>query len=630
MRHTDRQKKPYTIGHAAKVTGVSISTLRSWEDAGLLRPHKSESGHRTFSASDMDRIRTVDQLRRVSGLNLSNIRRTLEEKDGHESVPMKVDVGAHDRQKVDYGKVGELVRDMRRAADISLKELSLRTNIGASHLSMFERGLAFLSPARLSAVAEVFDQSLVELLGGTSRDNLPIVRKGQGRIVSTFGPGVSIEQLTVAEHLMDVEVWTIEAGRESDGFYTHEGEELIFILEGELEIALAGRDPAILKSGDSAYFNSRIDHRWKNNSMKPVVALWVNTDIKRLGSMHFEKRGRSLDIGRSQGTGLGEGDLNIKLPASSETFRVVETHTAGHPTRILIEPLSHLIGENVLEKRVAFEKKYDHLRSMLLQEPRGHVGSFGLIPVQSNVADFGAFFITSYGYPKFCGHAVIGYAKALTTLGRVGNKDCFSVETPGATVEVHMPEGHDVIHVTLPPVMIAPEAMIIELGGQKIWTRFASGANCHAIVECKELGLDVNQKNLDKLLKQGMAIRKAIEEQDARLASSLDSVLFCQTICPNQERLFLAIDRNRYDRSPGVGGVAARLASLTQRGLLEPGASYDAISIFGGQLQGKIIGIAATQDGQAVFTPKISGKAHLNGISTLILEPDDPLRDGFL
>lgn len=624
---TNSKRRPFSIGHAAKMTGVAVSTLRSWEQLDLIAPHKAASGHRSFTSSDLDRIRRIEQLRRTSGMNLSAIRRVLEQEPdaANDAAPQAVE-----RQKVDFSRIGESVRAMRKDAGLSLRELSDLTEIGVSHLSMFERGAAFLSPARLNAIAAAFKCSTVELLGGTSHSDVPIVRRGGGRVVGTFGPGVSIEQLTVAEKLMDVEVWTIEPGRESDGFYSHEGEELLYVLVGELEITLSGRDPATIGPGDSAYFDSRIDHRWRNTGAGNAVILWVNTDVGRLGAMQFERRGRRLELGASAGSGLGEGGLNIELPRNSETYRVLETHTAGHPTRILIEPLEGLAGSTVAERREAFKGAHDHLRAMLLQEPRGHVGSFGLVPVPSRIADFGAFFITSYGYPDFCGHAVIGYAKALDALGKLNGRPRFSVELPGGTVEVERGGTPDTIHLSLPATTVLPGAVEVKIQGRTVPVRLTRGANSHAVLDVKHLGWRVGPDALQDMLAAGMAVREAVSSAAVPPEFELDSVLFCQSLENGRERIFLTIDRRRYDRSPGVGGVAARMAVLCEEGRLAPGATLEAESIFGGRLDGTCSLIAETAGDRPAYAPRVSGRAHLNGMSTLILEPDDPLRSGFL
>lgn len=650
----DNNRKPYSIGYVAKVTGISVSTLRAWEKSGLVDPYKSESGHRSFSAQDIQRVKLVEKLRRVEGQSLATIRKTL-----NDDPLQRDDDELHDgpeRQRVKLDQVGAQVRAMRQEAGYSLRDLAKRAEIGVPHLSMFERGAAFLSPARLSAIAAVFGRSLAELLGGTTSEHLPVVRKGAGRIVGTFGPGVSIEQITVAERLMDIEIWTIVPGRESDGFYAHEGEELLFVLDGELEFQLAGRRPSTLRAGDSAYFSSRIDHRWKNTGDREAQILWVNTDTARLGAMTFEKRGAQLDLGSATGTGLGEGSLRIDLPGGAAFYRVIDTHTAGHPTRILIEPIRGLTGDSVAEKQASFEARLDHLRPLLLQEPRGHAGSFGLVPVQSKTADFGVFFITSYGYPRFCGHAIFGYAKALKALGRLTKTGSFTVEMPAATVSVHLDDKSDEISVILPKAEIIEPEWEIELAGRPTKVAVIDTGVRTAVVDADAVSLKLERTGLDALLAAGSAVRaqqktraplrarneatKATTADDAGADESrtrlLDQVLVFQSgreidgQGQRPDRLFLAIDEHRYDRSPGVTGLAALITYKQAQGQLSAGETLVAESLFGGRLSGHASEIVETGDGRLTCTPIIRGHAHLNGISTLILEDRDPMKRGFL
>nr|WP_274384734.1 proline racemase family protein [Oricola indica] len=622
------QRRPFSIGHAAKMGGVSVSTLRSWESLGLVQPHKSESGHRSFSSEDIDRIRRIEQLRRIEGQSLSAIRKKI----SSDPLPKAddADEGKVQRLPIDYNKIGAKVREMRKLARMSLRDLSVKTDITVSHLSMFERGAAFLSPARLSAVADVFGKSLAELLGGTSNDNLPFVRKGGGRIVGTFGPGVSIEQVTVAERMMDVELWTIESGRESDGFYSHDGEELLHVLSGELEVTLGARDPVLLRSGDSAYFSSSTEHRWRNPGAGKAVVLWVNTDSARASAMQFRGGGRRLELGTSHSDGLGEGALDLQLQEGCETYRVMETHTAGHPTRILIEALEGLDGETAAEKAEAFREKYDHLRNLLLQEPRGHTGSFGLIPFASQTADFGAFFITSYGYPSLCGHAIFGYAKALSALNRLEGRTDFTIEMPGATVAVKLRRTRDEIDVEMPGTFVLQDGIEIEHDGRTFEGALVGGGSCQLLIDCDQADIDLNSENLDDILSLGAALKQAYIAKAVSSHPPIDNVLLFRKTDEGTRRLFLAIDRHRYDRSPGVTGLSACMALEATRGTLDTGHKIEAESIFGGRLSGEIISIAKATDGRLVCVPNISGRAHLNGVSTLIVEPEDPLKRGFL
>ena len=619
----------YSIGHVAKVTGVAVSTLRSWEDQGLLHPSKVASGRRSYSDDDVNVARRVNQMRRMSGQSLAAIRRTLEAEAGAKE-PGRI---APAEDGIDA--IGASVRNLRHAANMSLRRLSELTEIGVSQLSMFERGTSYLSPARLSAVAAVFDRSLVELLGGTSVRDTHIVRKGQGRIVGSFGPGVRIEQLTVAQHLMDAEIWTIEPGRGSDGFYSHKGEELILLLEGALQITLAGGDAEVLHPGDGAYFSSRIEHRWRNPGPDAAVVLWVNTDTERLGSMTFERSPR-IALGVSSTLGAGESGLSVELPPRAKTLRVIETHTAGHPTRILIEPLPGLDGNTVAEKVAQFRQRYDELRPLLLHEPRGHAGSFGLIPTASNKADFGAFFASSYGYPEMCGHAIIGYAKALKALGRIKPGQEFRIEVPAGVFDVRLESEPPSERITLrlPRAFVVAPAVPVVADGRTGTACIAYGAEYYAIVNAADFGLTLQRAQLQQLLATGAEIRRSASKHPAIAAlpedAELGAILFVEPLDDGAERQFLAIDAQKYDRSPGVTGLAARLAQKLCEGTLAVGRTVRAESIFGGLLEGRILEQSESDGAPPSCAVAVTGRAHLHGVSTLIHEADDPMGGGFL
>ncbi|MDQ0511758.1 proline racemase family protein [Ancylobacter amanitiformis] len=628
MAKTADNRFPFSIGHVAKVTGIPVSTLRSWEGQGLLSPQKSESGHRSYGEAHIDRVRRIDRMRRVDGQSLSVIRRLLDSEE-EQAPPAAADEEA--ASVVAFNNLGARVRSLRQEAGLSLREVSERTDIATSHLSMFERGVAFLSPARLNALAEVFGRTLAELLGGTKGRDFPVVRRGQGRIVGSFGPGVAIEQLTVSQRLMDAEVWTIDPDRESDGFYAHEGEELIYVLEGALELALADRDVEVLGPGDGAYFNSRIAHRWRNPGTVPAKVLWINTDSSRLSAMSFEKSDRRLGLG----AGLGEGALSLELPEGARTFRVIETHTEGHPTHILIEPLEGLDAETVAGKARQFAERYDALRPMLLHEPRGHSGAFGLVPVSSTAADFGAFFISSYGYPGFCGHAVMGYTAALRALGRLSHTPRFTIEVPDSilTVQVGVEGDAEAIALDMPPAIVVEPGRAVVLGGRVFNVAIVLCGGCYALIDAEADGVALTVHEIESLLAIGAGLRSQLNETLPRrhgMQPAVESVLFFGPDEAGMSRQFLAIDRQKFDRSPGVAGLACLLALNTARGKAAPGTRLDAVSLFGGRLTGEVSAATHGAGGAVAVTTRITGRAHLKGMATLIQEAGDPLGSGFL
>jgi proline racemase/DNA-binding transcriptional MerR regulator/quercetin dioxygenase-like cupin family protein len=630
LKHWNEEPAPFAIGHVARLIGVSPSTLRLWEEHGLLQPAKSPSGRRTYSERTIERARRIQQLRLVSGLGIDAIQQMFAAEDagaGGAAVAPPAEPTST--------AIGTRVRSLRRDAQMTLEALSRKTDIATSHLSMFERGVAHLSPARLAAVAAAFDCSLADLLGGTLTRNTHVVRKGGGRIVGSFGPGVRIEQLTVAQRLMDAEVWTIDAGQGSDGFYYHKGEELVFVLEGELEVTLSGSEPEVLGPGDSAFFSSTLRHRWRNPGSASAVVLWVNTDTERLAAMSFERAGNRLPLGASSTLGAGESGLSVALAAGAQTYRVIETHTAGHPTRILIEPLAGLSGATVLDKVAQFRERHDALRPLLLHEPRGHAGSFGLIPTSSDKADFGAFFVSSHGYPKMCGHAIIGYAAALRALGRLDPRQGFTIEIPAGVFEVTPERAPGQVGLHLPRNHVAAPDIPVMANGREGHACLAYGGELYAIVEAADFGLELEPGQLRRLLEAGMEIRSS-----PALATALDNmpelgplaaVLWVAPQDGGIERQFVAIDARKYDRSPGVIGLAVRMAQKCHRGQLGAGDAAKVESVFGGRLEGRVLELNSSNDGAPPScSVVVTGRAHLHGVSTLIHEADDPMGGGFL
>lgn len=614
-------RKPYSIGHAAKLAGVSVSTLRSWEAQGLIVPGKSEAGHRYYSPEDVERALRIERYRSVSGMSIASIKRQLSRDDEDlgqaGSAEAQIEAGG-------VAAIGVRVRQLRKQMGWSMRELSERSGVSQSQLSTFERGHGALGSARINTLAALFGKGLTELVGGTESGDSPVFRRGSGRIVAGIGDGVRIEQVTVAERLMDAEFWTVEPGGESDGFYSHEGEELIYVIDGDFELTLADSGAEILHAGDCAYFNSRVEHRWRNPSMRPATLLWVNTDSNRLSSMRFGKADRKLGLGSIGGNSLGEGSLTVDLPQGVETYRTIETHTAGHITRVLIEPLPGLDQPSLAEKIDCFRSDYDHLRPLLLGEPRGHAGAFGLVPVRSSVADFGAFFVTSAGYPAIGNHAIVGYARVLASLGRLTNRTSFTIEVPSGVVSVELGRLGNPSNVTIvmPGVGLRDKETVIELFGRPVKVDVGDADTPAALIDARALGVELLPQSTSRLTEAAHEVRVALNA--AAGISALDSVVFYEDGPGGISRQFAAISSEKFDRSPGILGAAARAAQLFRQGRAQAGAILSFESIFGDRIQAEISENPDIRSCGKVEV-KVTAQSHLNAISTFIYEPSDRL-----
>jgi proline racemase len=626
------RRKPYSIGYLTKLTGINASTLRSWEKAGLLAPAKSDAGRRTYDVRDARRVQEIDRLRRIYGYSLKAVKHVLEQGQGQREEAHTTPAQAPERLQ---DMLGPRVRTLRTSRGMSLRELANKAGVAASYMSMFERGSAYPSPSHLNAIARAMGLTLADLLGSTETGGRPIIRKGDGRMVGSFGPGVSIEQLTVGEQLMDCEIWTIQPGAESEGFYTHAGQELIHVLAGTFEFALDGQGPETLHAGDSAYFDSTRQHRWRNPGREPAVLLWVNTDADRLSMLEPKPgAGGEINIGAPVSDGLGERVNTLTLGRGAKTYRVVDTHTAGHPTRIILEPLQELAGRTVRQKRDDFRARLDHLRPLILHEPRGHAATFGLVPTLSDTADFGAIFVSSYKYLDMCGHGTIGYARALEALGRLNGRSRFTLEVPAGVVTVHLGLHGSPSNISIENVPSYVASGEIDLGAVAPGCRaaIAYGGCWYANVDAAVIGVAIEPDNVSRLMSLGAAIKAEVNPRLGACGpqpSEIDSVLFYEDRGNKRMRQLVILESTKFDRSPCGTGLSARMAQLFAEGRLEVDDAVEVENVLGVTFLGRVLGVVDTDDAPAI-RPEVTGSAHLSGFSTLILEADDPLPGGFL
>jgi proline racemase/DNA-binding transcriptional MerR regulator/quercetin dioxygenase-like cupin family protein len=595
------------IGQVEHATGVRATTIRAWERHGLLHPDKTAAGRRVYDPEDVARIIAIDRMRRVQGLNLSAIRQVLKASGDEGRRPARSPAGSN---------VGIGVRARRLAQGLSVRELAARTGLAASFVSMLERGAANPSPASLSRLAEALGTTLTDLLGHAEANPSGLIQAGAGRTVQ-LGPLVQVEQLSVGKSLMDAEIWSLAPGAESEGPYAHDGEELIHVLAGSFEIGLDTGPMRTVAAGDSLYFASGRPHRWRNPGPEPARLLWANTDANRLAGA------TSRSMRREHASSFPEIKEDFQ-----QVFRVVDSHTAGHPTRVLLDPVPGLEGDSVGTMRELFVQRFDHLRGMLLHEPRGHAATFGVVLVPSRVADFGAIFVSSYKYLDMCGHGTIGLARTLKAMGRLSDEAGFSLETPAGVVEVRLgPDDPRDVTLRNVPARLLQAGLEIQVAGAALRVDIAYGGMTYAIVPAERLGLRLVPDEVARAMAAATVLKNAANEALAAAGSTarVDSVLLFKDLGPQLTRHLVVLEANKFDRSPCGTGTSARLAQLHAAGRLAVGEALAAESITGVRFMARIADVAA--DG---IVPEITGRAHITGLSMLVVEEDDPLQGGFL
>ncbi|MEG1602623.1 MAG: proline racemase family protein [Cloacibacillus sp.] len=324
---------------------------------------------------------------------------------------------------------------------------------------------------------------------------------------------------------------------------------------------------------------------------------------------------------------------------------VVDSHTCGEPTRIVIggAPLFH--GATMAERWEDFRNNHNDFRRFIMTEPRGHSDMFGAImtPPVSADADTGVIFCDSGGSVSMCGHGSIGLASAMVNLKMVPVFEPFTnikLDTPAGPVSLKVEvENGEAVSVTLQNVPAFVYASDLELHlpslGHSIKFDICFGGSFFAILNADDFGLELAPHECSKLLTLGV---EAIEEANRQYSVQ-------HPLIPENNKILLAefglhreghAARNcvvfgtcNLDRSPCGTGTCAKMALLASRGELAPGERFIHDSILGTTFEGHY------ENGPMIGTfssiiPFIKGSANIIGFNWLISHESDPLLPGFL
>jgi proline racemase/trans-L-3-hydroxyproline dehydratase len=327
-------------------------------------------------------------------------------------------------------------------------------------------------------------------------------------------------------------------------------------------------------------------------------------------------------------------------------IHVVDSHTAGEPTRVVIGGMTALSGRSMAEKRDFFRGHYDHLRKALLWEPRGHRDMFGAVLTEpcDPRAQVGVLFMDSEGYLDMCGHGTIGVATVCLEAGiipRKRPKSGWFMDTPAGLVPFR-PEfkGGAIKSVSfqnVPSFLFKPDLSLLLPDRRLIRADIAFGGNFVLLLDAAQLGVSVDLKNIEALIDFGSALRD--------LANKKIQIYHPQVAAQNSVQLveiYQALNRRRadaknvvifgtrqLDRSPCGTGTSAKMASLYAKGLLGLGETYVHESIMGTFFSGKLLSKTKVGKFDAVV-PEITGSAWITGFNKLVIDPHDPLAAGFL
>ena len=251
------------IGDVARLVGVSPSVIRSWEKLGLTRPRRSASKYRLYSAADVKLLKRARFLRQVRGLNAPAIVQMLKQA----GLLRPASNGA-------AGAIGIRLRQLRKTRGLSLAQVAKAAGISVGFLSALERSHMSASVSTLRKLARFYKTNILDFYDPTE-SNSRLVSPQQRKVLEA-GPGVRMELLAWGNTVMEPHLFRVAPRAGSGESYAHEGEEFLYVLRGELQIALE-QEEYRLKPGDSFYFESDMPHSWKNPGRSETWLLWVNT-----------------------------------------------------------------------------------------------------------------------------------------------------------------------------------------------------------------------------------------------------------------------------------------------------------------------------------------------------------------
>lgn len=320
-----------------------------------------------------------------------------------------------------------------------------------------------------------------------------------------------------------------------------------------------------------------------------------------------------------------------------QKIRVIDSHTGGEPTRIIIDGGPDPGKGSMRERLERFRDHFDEIRSAVINEPRGSdvlVGGLLCQPVDSSCAA-GIVFFNNAGYLHMCGHGTIGLVVTLAWLGRI-KPGSHRIETPVGIVTATLEDAHRVSVRNVPSYRYRKNVSVSVPDYGTVTGDIAWGGNWFFLVSQhqEDLVLSRWRELSDVTLKIRMALeREGITGADGGVIDHIELFGPPSSASANS-RNFVMCPGGAYDRSPCGTGTSAKLACLAADGKLPEGGVWRQESIVGSIFEGRYqltdepaTGYTPDADGPVVI-PEITGSAWITGDLTLLLDSDDPFRAG--
>jgi proline racemase len=331
---------------------------------------------------------------------------------------------------------------------------------------------------------------------------------------------------------------------------------------------------------------------------------------------------------------------NWRPPEHWTRITTIDMHTGGEPLRVIVNGLPPIEGRNVLEKRRYFRDHYDHLRTGLIWEPRGHADMYGAVVTPSADADFDVFFIHNEGYSTMCGHAIIALTKLVVETKLIHNNE-ITFNVPAGKIHAKATISNGLVTEAsfrnVPSFLYLRDQHLDVEGIGRVEFDIAYGGAFYAFVKADEVGLSLVPEEYNRLIDYGRRIKNAVKsgfpithpfEQD--LSFVYGTIFTGPPLDPtHHSRNVCIFAEGELDRSPTGSGVSARAALHFAKGELEFDERITIESIVGSTMSVRVVEVTKFGAYDAV-TPEVSGTASFTGRNEFYFDPDDPFQHGFI
>lgn len=350
---------------------------------------------------------------------------------------------------------------------------------------------------------------------------------------------------------------------------------------------------------------------------------------------------------------------NWTPPDGWTTITTLDLHTEGEPLRVITGGFPEILGDTILERRRYAREHFDHLRTLLMWEPRGHADMYGCIitPPVAERADFGVLFIHNEGFSTMCGHGIIAVTTAAVESGMIAAVEPetrVGIDSPAGFIEAfaQVADGRvqSVRFLNVPSFVAEFDAVVVVPGLGEIRYDLAFGGAFYAYVDAADVGVGLGPGDAQELIEKGMAVKRAVMQsrtiehpEDADLGFLYGTIFVGSAHDPaNHSRNVCIFAEGEVDRSPTGTGVSGRVVIHHARGELSVGEEAVIESILGttftasvretmkSPFQGDGGGTRVGDVGFDTVIPEVSGRAWITGSNTFCLDPDDPLKHGFI